>query len=181
MNYKILGATGASVFLVVALLSSPMFYAMAQPSYTEVDSSSVTSNPAEKVYEFSVTTNGNIPQVADEYINGVLVFGYAWVDIGTSPVSAVVATIHPVAGRDSTQNPDNWHPHTAELASDADCGGGLKVVGLQSPTAGVAITGNTITVIMNANSATVSPSTFDVATGFTLVAGDNGALCVAAP
>jgi len=181
MNYKILGASAASAILVVALITTSISQAMAQPDYTNVTSSSVTANPAEKVYKFSATTNGNIPQVADSYIGGVLVFGYAWLDTSTSPISAVVATIHPVAGRDSTQNPNNWHSHTAQLANTADCSGGLQVVGLQSPTAGVAITGNTITVTMNAGSATVSPSTFDAATGFKLVAGANSALCVAGP
>jgi hypothetical protein len=132
-------------------------------------------------YKFSATTAGNIPKVADSYIVGVLVFGYAWLDVNTSPISAVVATIHPVAGRDSTQNSDNWHSYTAQLSATADCSVGLQVVGLNSPTAGVAITGNTITVTMSGNSASVSPSTFDAATGFTLVSGSNGALCVAGP
>jgi hypothetical protein len=159
--------------------------ALAAPSYTTVTNSSVRQNPSGNVYTFSATTDGIIPKVADSYIaDQVLVFGYAWLDVGTSPISAVVATIHPAAGKDSTQNPNNWHAHTAQLAATADCSGfglGLQVVGLLSPTSGVAITGNTINVTMNANSATVTPDTVDAATGFTLVQGNNGALCVAGP
>lgn len=182
MNTRTYASVGGAAFAVVLTLSLVVVPALAAPSYTTVTASSVTSNPANTVYAFSATTDGTIPKVADSYIaDQVLVFGYAWLDVGTSPASAVVATIHPAAGKDSTQNPNNWHAHTAELAPTADCSGGLQVVGLASPTAGVAITGNSITVTMNANSATVTPDTFDAATGFTLVLGSNGALCVAGP
>jgi hypothetical protein len=190
MNYKILGTSVASIALIVALLSSPMFQAIAAPAYTSVTASSVTANSAQTIYKFSATTAGNIPKVADSYINSVLVFGYAWADTSQSPAQAVVVTIHPVAndavGKDSTQNPNNWHPHTAQLAPTGSCTGiglGLQVVGLQSPTGGIAINGNTITLTMSANSATVSPSTFNFgAAGFTLVPGSTaGTLCVAGP
>jgi len=191
MKAVIIG-TSVSVALLVALVVSPMVQsAVAAPSYTSVTGSTVTANPAEKVYYFKATTNGNIPTVADSYIKGVLVFGYAWADASSSPIQAVVVTIHPLANdvtgtKDSTQNPSNWHPHTAQLAETAACSGiglGLQVVGLQSPTGGIAINGNTITLTMNANSATVSPSTFNFgATGFTLVPGSTpGTLCVAGP
>jgi hypothetical protein len=182
MKY-IVGAVITAAVLAVAFIGYPMLIAKAQPAYTTVTGSSVTANPTEKVYFFSVTTNGNIPNVPDDYINSKLVFGYAWLDENTSPVSAVVVTIHPGI-KDSTQNPNLWHPHTAQLQPTADCNGvglGLQVVGLASPTAGVSINGNNLTLRIKADSATVNPNTFDAATAFTIELGNNNALCVAPP
>jgi hypothetical protein len=185
MNYKIFGASVAAAVLAVALIASPMYQAMAQPGYTTVTDESVTANPSGKVYKFSVTTDGAIPKTADEYIDSVIVFGYAWLGTSTTgAVDVVVATIHPGID-DSNQNPNNWHPHTATLVGSGDCGAGtlgLAVTNLQSPQGGIAITGNTLTMTLPASSATVSPSTYlDAATGFQLVLGDSGALCVAEP
>ncbi len=192
MDYKVIGAVTAAIILAIALIGYPMFKAQATPSYTVVTSSSVTSNPTEKVYYFSATTAGNIPRVADDYINSVLVFGYAWLDVHSDPINAVVVTIHPTF-RDSAQNPNHWHPHIAELAPTSNCqryGLGLEVVnasdlykqGPASPNGGISINKNTITLRINAESATVSPSTFDPdATAFKLVVGNNNALCVASP
>jgi hypothetical protein len=182
MKY-IAGAVITAAVLVVAFIGYPMLIAKAQPAYTTVTDSSVTANPTGKVYFFRVTTDGNIPHVPDDYINSKLVFGYAWLDTDTDPISAVVVTIHPGI-KDSTQNPNLWHPHTAKLKATDNCssvGLGLEVVGLASPTGGVAINGNNLTLRINADSATVKPSTFDAATAFTIELGNNNALCVAPP
>jgi hypothetical protein len=179
MKY-IVGAVITAAVLAVAFIGYPMLIAKAQPAYTNVTDSSVTANPTEKVYFFSVTTNGNIPHVPDDYINSKLVFGYAWLDTDTSPINAVVVTIHPGI-KDSIQNPNLWHPHTAQLDATSNCSGGLEVVGLASPTAGVSINGNNLTLRINADSATVTPGTFDAATAFTIELGNNNALCVAPP
>ena len=190
MDYKVIGAVTAAIVLAVALIGYPMAKAQA-PSYTTVTSSDVTSNPTGKVYYFSATTGGNIPHVADDYINEVLVFGYAWLDVNSDPINAVVVTIHPTF-RDSAQNPNHWHPHIAKLQKTDDCAGyglGLQVVnasdlyknGPASPNGGISINKNTITLRLNADDATVSPSTFDAATAFTIVIGNNDALCVAPP
>jgi hypothetical protein len=182
MKY-IVGAVITAAVLAVAFIGYPMLIAKAQPAYTNVTDSSVTANPTGKVYFFSVTTNGNIPHVPDGYINSKLVFGYAWLDTDTSPISAVVVTIHPGI-KDSTQNPNLWHPHTAKLQPTNDCSGvglGLQVVELASPTAGVSINGNNLTLRIKADSATVTPGTFDAATAFTIELGNNNALCVAHP
>ncbi len=113
MDYKVIGVMTAAIVLAVALIGYPMVKAQV-PSYTTVTSSTVTSNPTEKVYYFSATTSGNIPYVADDYINSKLVFGYAWLDVNPDSINAVVVTIHPTF-RDSAQNPNHWHPHIAGL------------------------------------------------------------------
>lgn len=172
-----LGAS-SSVAVLLAALVVP---AVAIPAYTGLTDASVTTNNAQTTTTYKAVADGNIAKVADSYIsNEALVFGYAWVDFDTGNI--VAATIHPQAGKDSTQNPNNWHPHTATLAPDAACSGvgtlDLRVMTLASPKAGLAISGNTVTVTMNSGATSVTPDNFDFAASFELVQGTGSALCV---
>ena len=112
----------------------------------------------------SVTTEGAIPSRPDGFIGSVKIAGFAWADLATG--KAVVATIHPVAGRDSNQRPDSWHLHTVSLTGgtgDSD----FCVVSIDStPTAGINILGATLSAIVRRDSIPVGPSAIDVATGF---------------
>src|SRR5260370_6832306 len=97
--------------LALAVLGAPGASAPgAGPAYLAVSSfSAPLQNP--NLAKLSVTTGGNIPIRADDFINSNPVVGLAWADLRTGKV--FVATIHPVLGRDSLQNPAGWHAHTA--------------------------------------------------------------------
>src|SRR3989442_15983133 len=129
--------------LALAVLGAPGAQAaVAGPAYLAVSSFTATlQNP--NLAKLSVTTRGNIPIRADDFINSNLVVGLAWADLSTGKV--FVATIHPVLGRDSLQNPVGWHAHTATLAGVATAPHDFCVASIDStPTAGIKIEANTM-------------------------------------
>jgi len=87
--------------------------AAAGPGYLDVEDWSATAQGTNGV-RLSVTTDGSIPKQPDSFVGSNLIVGFAWVDAGTG--TALVATIHPVIGRDSNQRPDSWHLHTVTLS-----------------------------------------------------------------
>src|SRR3989442_7222164 len=129
--------------LALALLGAPGAQAaVAGPAYLAVSSFSATlQNP--NLAKLSVATGGNIPIRADDFINSNPVVGLAWADLSIGQV--FVATIHPVLGRDSLQNPAGWHAHTATLAGGAPAPHEFFVASIAStPTWGVTIKATTI-------------------------------------
>src|SRR5947209_13281284 len=84
------------------------------PAYLSVASWKAASKNKSTV-ALSVTTKAPIPRHPDAFIRSNPVVGFAWVDAQTN--KAFVATIHPVLGRDSNQNPHGWHAHTVTLTS----------------------------------------------------------------
>jgi hypothetical protein len=138
------------------------------PGYTHIDTWSASLRNG-NVAQLRATTDGRIPRQPDAYINGNPVVGIAWVDLATAKV--VVATIHPVIGRDSHQNPGSWHAHTATLAGGATAPNDFCVASIDTaPTAGIAITGSTITLSIRADRLPVAPAAIDAAVGFTIQA-----------
>jgi hypothetical protein len=136
------------------------------PSYLQVSSFSSTS-ANDNLAKLSATTRGPIPRQPDTFINGNPVVGIAWVDLATGKV--FVATIHPVLGRDSRQNPDSWHAHTATLVGGATSPNDFCVASIDStPTAGIQIDGNQIDINVRTDALPVAPSAFDAAVGFTI-------------
>src|SRR5260370_28262681 len=112
----------------------------AGPAYLAVSSFSATLQNPNRA-KVSVTTGGNIPIRADDFINSNPVVGLAWADLRTGKV--FVATIHPVLGKDSLQNPAGWHAHTATLAGGATAPHDFCVASIDStPTAGIPNEGN---------------------------------------
>lgn len=154
------GLAVASVGAVAVLAAAP------GPGYLEVESWSA-SLQNENAARLSVTTGGDIPRRPDAFAGSNPVAGLAWADLDTG--KAVVATIHPVLGRDSNQNPDGWHAHTATLAGGATAPNDFCVASIDStPTAGVQIQDDTMTVNVRADQLPVAPSAFDAAVGFTI-------------
>ena len=145
------GTSIATIFVIITIVTIPLSYGGGPPAYGLVTDGTVTSNPADTVYKFTVATMGSIPHNPDTYIiisAGLVAYG--WLDgLGTS---AVLVAIHPGLD-DSNQNPNNWHPHTATIS-------GGCVTSLSSPQGGVSITGSTLTLTLKATSATVTPDTF---------------------
>jgi hypothetical protein len=113
---------------------------------------------------------GQVPRLADTYIGGVAVFGFAWADLGTG--RAIVAVIHPAIGRDSNQNPDAWHTHPVQLAAGAGASN-FCIVSIGTSQAGIAITRDRIRVHIAENQAGLSASSLDVAAAF-IVQGEAG-------
>jgi hypothetical protein len=155
----------ATVVGVVANLAFAALVAGSQagPGYFAVDDWSATAQGPNAV-RLSVTTNGAIPRQPDAFIGGVKIAGFAWADLGTG--RALVATIHPVAGRDSNQRPDGWHLHTVTLTTGTDASDFCVVSIDSTPTAGISIQGSSLSINVDRSSMPIAASAIDVATGF---------------
>jgi hypothetical protein len=144
----------------------PSFGAGSGPTYLQVSSFS-SSLQNDNLAVLSATTEGAIQRQPDAFINSNPVVGIAWADLDTGKV--FLATIHPVLGRDSNQNPDSWHAHTATLVGGASGTNDYCVASIDStPTAGIQIHGNEMDVNVRSDALPVTPSAFDAALGFTV-------------
>lgn len=115
----------------------------------------------------SATTKAAIPRHPNTFIRSNPVVGLAWVDSQTN--KAFVATIHPVIGRDSNQNPRAWHAHTVTLTGGATAPNDFCVGSIAStPTAGLSIQGATMKINVRGSALPVPPAAFDLAVGFTV-------------
>lgn len=115
----------------------------------------------------SAVTDGQIPRSADAFIGSELIVGLAWADLDTG--TAVVATIHPVLGRDSNQRPDSWHVHTVQLAGGATAPNDFCLVEVSTtPEAGIRLVGSSITLQLAAAEAPMGVDAVDAAVGFTV-------------
>lgn len=160
-----MGALAATVLGAAATLgSSP------GPGYAEVTSFSASAQN-DNLAKLTATVGGTIPRQPDAFIGGHAVVGLAWADLDTGKV--FVVTIHPVLGRDANQNPDAWHAHTATLGGGATAPNDFCVLSIDStPTAGIVIQRNTMSVNVALRDLPVAPSAFDGAVGFTLEGDD---------
>jgi hypothetical protein len=165
---------GALAIAISANLALAAVVAAAQggPSYLAVGGWSAGS-VGDNLARLSATTNGAIPTRPDGFINDNVIVGIAWADLGTG--TALVATIHPTLGRDSNQRPDSWHLHTVQLAGGATAPNDFCLVSVDStPTAGISIDGNTMTINVSASKLPVPVGDLDAAVGFTVHGGDAG-------
>jgi hypothetical protein len=122
-----------SLILAIGLVGIPTALASTTPpDYTNVEDSSVEENNGKM--KLTATTEGDIAKKADDFINSVLGFGFAWLDGN----EGIVAAIHPDFD-DSNQNPNAWHTHTVTLDGD-------NCVTVEDSQGGVIIKGNTITL-----------------------------------
>ena len=163
----IAGAVAANLALAAVVAA-----AEAGPSYLAVADWSADALSG-NVVMLSATTNGAIPKSPDAFIGDNAIVGLAWADLGTG--TALVATIHPVIGRDSNQRPDSWHLHTVQLAGGATAPNDFCLVAVTStPTAGISIQGSTFAARVSASDLPVSIGELDAAVGFTVHGGDAG-------
>lgn len=170
---------GIAAGLVLNLaLASMVAASQAGPGYLAVESwSAGMTGP--NLARLSATTDGTIPKQADDFIAGTAIVGIAWADLGTG--TALVATIHPMIGRDSNQRPDQWHLHTVQLGGGATAPNDFCLVAvLTTPTAGIQIKGSTMSInlaaskLPDAGSGPISVDDLDAAVGFTVHGGDAG-------
>jgi len=156
-----LGALAAMVVGTAATLGSGI-----GPGYGAVTAFSAAAQN-ESLAKLSVSVDGTIPREPDAFIGAHAVVGLAWADLDTGKV--FVVTIHPVLGRDSNQNPDAWHAHTATLSGGATPPNDFCVLSIDStPTAGIAIHGDSMQVNVALADLPAAPSAFDAAVGFTI-------------
>ena len=171
-----LRTSAVALAVLSALVLSTTFTAAAEagPPYLAVDSWSADAIGTNQV-RLAATTNGAIPKSPDDFIGSNVIVGIAWADLGTG--TALVATIHPVLGRDSNQRPDQWHLHTVQLAGGATAPNDFCLVAVTStPTAGISIKGSTIAIQLDASKLPdgVGAGDIDAAVGFTVHGGDAG-------
>jgi hypothetical protein len=157
----IVGLTAlVSVAAVLASLPGPSYLAVASFSAEELNGNRVM---------LSATVNGDIPRHADSFISNAAnkVVGIAWADLNSG--QAFVATIHPVIGRDSNQNPDAWHAHTVTLAGGASAPNDFCLTAITStPTAGIQILDSEMRVSVAAGDLPFPADAIDAAVGFTV-------------
>ena len=170
------GALAANLAFAAVVAGS-----QAGPGYLAVEDWSASAEGPTAV-RLSVTTDGFIPKRPDTFVGSNAIVGFGWVDGDTG--RALVATIHPVIGRDSNQRPDSWHLHTVTLSlvdpDGANVGDDACVVSIDStPTAGINLQGSELSVNLDSSSmpAGIGPEDIDLATGFTF----NGNNSCAAP
>ena len=163
---KRLSIVGALGLAALALGAMTVLAAGSGPSYLQV-SSWTAALQNDNLAKLTVATGGAIPRQPDVFVNSNPVVGLAWADLASGKV--FVTTIHPVLGRDSQQNPDSWHGHTATLTSGASAPNDFCIASIDStPTAGIQIHGDAMAVNVQADRLPVAPSAFDVAVGFTI-------------
>jgi len=167
--YTTLGVLAAAAALSLSMIAIP---ALAAGSYLSIDSWSVKQVPApnqDKV-SYKVTTEARIPPKADKYINSLplTVLGYGWLDVNTSPITGVFATIHPAFTDSTFATGDKWHAHTGLVAPSTADSSRLCLVYLASPAFGLDLNKETLTQALASGDATVAPGTADAAVPFTL-------------
>ena len=163
---------GLLIVAVIGLMATAgvgavaVFAGGAGPGYLQVSSWSAEAQN-QNLAKLTVTTGGAIPRQPDTFIGSNPVAGLAWADLNTGKV--LVATIHPVLGRDSHQNPDSWHAHTATLGGGATAPNDFCVRSIDStPTAGIAISDGTMSINVRTSELPVPAGAIDAAVGFTI-------------
>ena len=147
--------TSAIIAAIAAILASSALIipVMAQPAYTQLVQASAARTQGSLF--LSVTAASAIPRFPDNFIQSVLVFGYAWVDTTTG--HGIVAAIHP-SFRDSNQNPAAWHTHTVILTSGTSSSN-FCIQQLGTSQAGLSIINNKLSVnIATMQSGSISPN-----------------------
>jgi len=169
---------GVAAAIAVLLVAGGVLASQPGPDYLAVQSFSAESRGVNAV-QLSATVADAIPRQPDGFIDSELIVGIAWADLGSG--TAVVATIHPLLGRDSHQQPDAWHVHTVQLTGGATAPNDFCLVAvLSTPTAGMQIWGSTMELSLRAsempeaNGSPLAADDIDAAVGFTVQAGDAG-------
>ncbi len=166
---KVVSVGAMTAVLTISLVIAQIAYASAPEPVdymTVVSGSGISQN--QNLAIFTVTANGAIPTTPDSFINDNIAVGYAWADVHTG--KALVAVTHP-SFRDSTQNPTSWHTHTVSLTGGAKKPNDFCVASVDSsPTAGITISSNTMTVNISQDSLPggETPSSLSAVVGFTL-------------
>jgi hypothetical protein len=151
--------------VVTSIAGMSIAAALSGPDYLVVDSFTAVSQNA-NLAKLSATTGGDIPRKPTEFIIEHAVAGIAWADLDTGKV--FVATIHPTLGRDSNQNPDSWHAHTATLTG-GEGAADFCVASIDStPTAGISIKSNTMSINVKQSDLPFDVSEIDAAVGFVI-------------
>ena len=172
---------GAASIAVAVLLLGAVGMTMAfqpGPAYLAVQSFTADAQGPNAV-KLSASTNADIPKLTDAFIAAQLIVGVAWADLDSG--TAVVATIHPMLGRDSHQRPDAWHVHTVQLTGGATAPNDFCLVAVSStPNAGIQIQGSTLSLILSrwempiVDEAPLTADDIDGSVGFTVHTGDTG-------
>ena len=169
---------GIGLAVASLTLTGVVMAAQPGPGYLAVQSFSAEARNANQV-RLSATAQADIPTRADPFIAGNVIVGIAWADLGTG--TALVATIHPMLGRDSHQRKDGWHLHTVQLGGGATAPNDFCLVAvLTTPNAGIQLHGSTIKINLGASElpmaggAVIAAADIDAAVGFTVHGGDAG-------
>jgi hypothetical protein len=172
---------GAASIAVAVLLMGAVGMTMAfqpGPAYLAVQSFTADAQGPNAV-KLSASTNADIPKLTDAFIAAQLIVGIAWADLDSG--TAVVATIHPMLGRDSHQRPDAWHVHTVQLTGGATAPNDFCLVAVSStPNAGIQIQGSTFGLVLSrwempiVGDTPLTADDIDASVGFTVHTGDTG-------
>ena len=163
--YATISASGIAAVAAILITSQLAFASISAPDWAVVSSFDVkTTNGG--ITKLSLVTGDDIVKQPDSLIRSNAVVGFAWADLNTGKV--FVATIHPVLGRDSNQNPDAWHAHTATLTTGQN-GHNFCVASIDStPNAGIKISGNSMSINVQTSKLPFAGGDVDGAVGFVI-------------
>jgi len=154
----------AAVAVVAAILvAAPLATAsVSGPAWVQKTDGSVTQKNTNTV-TLTITAAGDIQRFPDAFVTSNAVVGFAWADSTTG--KGFFATIHPVIGRDSNQNPNDWHAHTGTLVGGTTNSDFCLSSIDSTPTSGISIRGNTMKVQTASSNV---PRDVDTITGFVI-------------
>lgn len=142
MNRRLLGMT-----LVAVSAISMIGIASAALGWQGIDDDSVSAKNKNTTL-LTIDATDVVPQKTKDLV------GFAWLYVATSSNSAIAITQHQVNAdtdpknevRDSTQNPDGWHPHNVNLGPGTTNSSACVTDIVDAPNAGVAIKGDLVQV-----------------------------------
>ena len=165
-NRQILFGVIAGIITLSLLGMNAALAIISGPSYLTVSSAGVGCCRGDKMILLDVTTGGDIPRQPTDFIKSHLVAGIVWTNSDYS--KAFMAVIHPVLGRDSNQNPDSWHLHTATLSSGAGSADFCVVSIDSNPKAGIKIKGDTMNISAKQSDVPLTVGNLGLSDGFVI-------------
>ena len=148
-----------TTIFVVIFMTTPM--AKAAPAW-DVATAAIAKQQNDKMSKLTVTASDIIPRKTSVAPDAVA--GFAWADLDSGKV--LVATIHPTF-RDSSQNPDSWHLHAAQLANDLIGGHSFCIDSFfPNPQGGISIKNNKMNINIQNSKMPFVTTEIDGAVGF---------------
>lgn len=118
-----------------------------------------------QMVRLSLSTEGNVPTQADDFIKSHFLVGFAWADIVAGKIFAV--TIHPATRFDPYLN--IWHTHIMSISGGQTYPNDYCIASIgYSPDARISLTGNTLSVQISRGLLPFAPEEYSMAVGFIL-------------
>lgn len=184
----ILSLSSPSIALAIMILSllcmeTKAFALTVGPDYMRVVQPSVTTADVNnQIVSLSLSTEGNIPQQPDHFINSNILTGFGWVELQSGKVFAITimpaispgsasTTFYPSILNSPSQSPNTWQAHRMILTGGQIYPHDYCIASMDQnplPNVQIAVMGNTINIQVFRDQLPFAPESFSTAVGFTL-------------